>query len=129
VKPDWFWYVHIDSLELSCCRDCILGQLYGNYEIGKHALTMDEGTAEFFGFNLSTEEAGEWNSGLLYSELDDRWIQEIIKRREEVTGMDIGTEKPAIIVEPLETPEESPAPTPERKPEPVKIPAKEPALV
>jgi hypothetical protein len=32
--PDWYKKIDLDDLDIDSCVDCILGQLFGNYETG-----------------------------------------------------------------------------------------------
>ena len=127
VNPTWWQNVYVNELDLQCCFNCVLGQLYETYDNGKQRLLLGEEQASLLGFNLGENEIDRYDYEISYHILSEVWAQEIINRREEVTGMNIGEEQPAIVVEPLEAPAESPAP--EESPAPVKETEKEPALV
>lgn len=119
---DWFWRVDLDDLDLGCCYSCVLGQLYGDYRDGIIKVAkgeLDLGNRYGFDIPCSDMYGPTYHEWLALTEL---WRERIIARREEVTGMNIGEEQPAIVVEPIDVPSE----VPDEKPaEPVKVPEKE----
>jgi hypothetical protein len=79
--PDWDRRVNVDTLRLSSCERCVLGQLYGTWGDGLDELDLwdgdDEGAADSaaLGFSLYEGEAGR------YGELTDAWVAAIRDRR------------------------------------------------
>jgi|SRR5262252_3231751 len=124
---DWYWNVNLNTLKLEDCYKCVLGQLYGDFRDGIIQVAHPDDEIRC-GFNIKcdlfwSEEEEEQS----YKWLTDLWKAQIIKRREEDTGMNIGEEQPAIVVEPIdvpsEVPEESPLEVPVEVPDKEKVPA------
>lgn len=125
VNPEWFWNIDLKELNLTDCYNCVIGQLHGEFYKGCTELNFTKAMAAAGGFNIAEPMDYESDLDAEYTELTALWRQEIIRRREEVTGMNIGEEAPAIVVEPIDVPDTAPAP--EEAPEmvPVPVPAKE----
>lgn len=50
-NPDWRRHINIDTLDVSDCTNCILGQLYGHYCTGEDMLCIN-GHADRYGFAI-----------------------------------------------------------------------------
>lgn len=72
--PGWANRIDTETLWLGSCTQCVLGQLYGHIDKCPHT---EEQWEDDNGFNLPLEEADSW------AELNDAWLHEIQKRREE----------------------------------------------
>jgi hypothetical protein len=74
-RPGWAAAIDRGRLRMSSCLECVLGQLYGEYERGKGALgidgAFDEGGAYDLGFNAIAHE---------YPALRRLWLEEIDRR-------------------------------------------------
>ncbi len=70
----WAGLISLSRLNLGLCRDCILGQLHGEYATGKRVLGLDGQAAEYYGFTLWSDNLEEW------SVLDQAWKEEIHAR-------------------------------------------------
>jgi hypothetical protein len=63
-RPGWAAHIDLDRFDIGCCDDCTLGQLWGDYDLGRTALGILAYSAERLGFNpeLQDEPAtqAEW---------------------------------------------------------------------
>ncbi|MEU9871071.1 hypothetical protein AB0C87_24790 [Actinomadura sp. NPDC048021] len=73
--PGWAWEVNILELDMADIFKCVLGQLYGTWDLGLTALGIP-GDSEVHGFNL-----GDLSYVHTYEELDDVWVELILARR------------------------------------------------
>ena len=71
-RPGWANRIIQEDLDMTSCHDCILGQVYGDYEIGWHSLDLQSGSE--FGFDLP----GGWYCQM--PALADAWRAEIRRR-------------------------------------------------
>jgi hypothetical protein len=89
--PGWSAQIAADELAMETCDRCILGQLYGDYEVGfKHLVGKFRGPLTFFrvaafGFTLTNEEQEEAIArGLepraIFAALADAWRREVRER-------------------------------------------------
>jgi hypothetical protein len=85
--PDWAYKIDINQLDMSGCRDCIIGQAVGDYT----DIITDAGNGDALGNDWSVEHGFERPSVLAYShpdhpitygykELDTLWSEEVQKR-------------------------------------------------
>lgn len=51
LSANWRGKIDLEELSLGSCDVCVLGQLFGSYESGKHTLSIDSHGAKAFGFN------------------------------------------------------------------------------
>ena len=51
VPANWRDKISLDTLDLSSCGVCVLGQLFGDYSDGKYALDIDNYDTKDYGFN------------------------------------------------------------------------------
>lgn len=70
--PGWESRIDPEILNLGSCQFCILGQIYGDYNKGKHELRIDDGPD--FGFDA------EGGSDRHYALLTHAWLRVIKKR-------------------------------------------------
>lgn len=83
--PGWWTSakVKLTDLDMECCDNCVLGMLFGSYEVGQAELfggtnlAYDRKAAQF-GFTLFEEDGDCWSA------LTSAWKLEIRKRRVEV---------------------------------------------
>lgn len=78
--PGWHNVIDVANLDLQHVGTCVLGQMYGHYETGAHALGFapygkyrDDDTAERYGFMACAESS--------YKTLTAAWRDEIARRR------------------------------------------------
>ena len=86
LKPCWYRSVRLDTLKLSDCSDCVLGQLFGGYGYGVFVLRrhLRDVDAAANGFTLTCEEADRASiteTDELYARLTEFWKVEIQNRR------------------------------------------------
>lgn len=76
-RPGWERELELYLLNMHSCSNCVLGQLYGTYENGCHALNVDRirDEPEHFGF--------EGDDGVSYHDLDKAWTKIITERTKE----------------------------------------------
>ena len=78
-KPNWFEEINLGKLEMGSCKDCILGQLYSNYDEGADVLfgqwSVEKNNSH--GFTIFPDVS----SPVLWRELRECWVREIKKRR------------------------------------------------
>jgi hypothetical protein len=75
----WVASIDLATLDMSNCKDCLLGQLFGDYYMGLNALGLPGGTAFgfmedpgfFFEYGMSYEEQ--------YAILTRVWVEELRK--------------------------------------------------
>ena len=78
IRPGWEEEVNTDHLQLNNCLDCVLGQLFGDFDEALAELDITEGDAKSMGFLLSEFRNFEEED---YPELTDIWRDLIKKRR------------------------------------------------
>lgn len=89
TEPGWVHRINTEKLDVSHGEACVLGQLYGNYTLGRHALGLDHNQAGEHGFQMRTPSI-EPPRGLLvrvlngfaeYPDLTQEWrrVVEILK--------------------------------------------------
>lgn len=77
IEPGWADLIDLNDLNMGVCVDCILGQLYGNYQLGINVLP-EEQLPEYYGFNIPFDLSIERYS---YYALGQAWKEEILKRK------------------------------------------------
>lgn len=79
-RPNWFTQIDTDKLHMSSLCDCILGQVYGDFETGtKELFTGDEcETCVSYGFDWFLKEREE--NGNIQFELERLWKEQINTR-------------------------------------------------
>lgn len=82
--PGWVDRIDVDNLDVACSVNCVLGQLYGGYSSGTHALGLDQDQAAALGFQVEVN--GDGFKDLIaaimeYPALTDEWrrVIEILK--------------------------------------------------
>ncbi len=73
--PGWHERIDLDTLDISSCDKCMLGQLFGRYGIGKDALGLKTGDNHGFALPYSMFDSLNWGV------LDKAWADEIGSRR------------------------------------------------
>ncbi len=81
LDAGWEERIDTDTLRLSSCHDCVLGQLAGHYATGMSSLfdgldTDDINHASEYGFNVPLDD-----SKADYAPLTKAWVDEIQSRR------------------------------------------------
>jgi hypothetical protein len=76
VRPGWWREINDDELNMAWCRECVLGQIFGDYFRGVDHLPIPRFKAPEYGFDLQTETAFEET----WVELDNAWRAEIARR-------------------------------------------------
>ena len=66
--PGWRGMVRAESLQLRWCSTCVLGQLFGDYERGVHALGLTDKEAREYGFYVT-----DGRKVTLWARLTDAW--------------------------------------------------------
>lgn len=74
-QPGWDQRVTLDTLEISSCTSCVLGQLYGNVSTGYGVFGIDDDAVDQFGFDQQG-----W-AGDEYELLTAEWRRVIVARR------------------------------------------------
>jgi hypothetical protein len=87
VRPGWAGEINLDTLSLSSCEVCVLGQLYGNYWRGAEHLFAMRATGTLTGRADTGCEAAATEAGFNlpedvtdYAPLTAAWKREIRKR-------------------------------------------------
>jgi len=75
-RPGWEDKIDLDRLRLGSCLDCVIGQLFGDYEALRDNFIMDIETRRKLGFTIHSWNDEKWN------ELTETWKQVIRNRRE-----------------------------------------------
>lgn len=81
--PSWYTSINLDTLELSSCLECILGQLFGHYSDGLTELKIDfqnsiasDSPRYYYGFSVCGNVSSTW-----WKALTELWKQEVLARR------------------------------------------------
>jgi hypothetical protein len=72
----WTAYIDVDRLDMRSCLECVLGQLFGNFNQGTSDLLIG-GWASEYGFDLADED--EYGSG--WRSLNRLWVFVVRKRQ------------------------------------------------
>jgi hypothetical protein len=81
-SPGWEHSVYQEKLNITSCRSCVLGQLYGSFYDAKSNLNLSENDTVRFGFMLpylTTVFTGE-EMRAAWKYLEDLWAAEIARR-------------------------------------------------
>lgn len=54
-EPNWRYIIDLNSLDMSDCEECILGQIYGTYCEGRETLGIAGTDDSIYGFDISPE--------------------------------------------------------------------------
>ena len=88
LRPGWADGINLDSLDMSSCEVCVLGQTYGGFDKGVAQLfAVRDKTEGSGGKYQAAEEAGfslgsAWDgNGQKYSVLTASWKREIARRQ------------------------------------------------
>jgi hypothetical protein len=76
--PGWWRAINLVRLELNDCQDCLLGQLFGDYDDGLPELGLSDRAAAESGF----AEPGFLLERTDYPSLGAEWVRVILARRE-----------------------------------------------
>lgn len=80
LGPEWVTRINIDTLSIALAKQCVLGQLYGEYILGWNKLYFDDGkptgkpvlnASYTYGFML------QHPSHLAYKEIDKEWKKQL----------------------------------------------------
>lgn len=90
IRPGWANDIQPERLDLSSCTSCVLGQLYGRYDVGAEklfAMRDSEGNRDVSDVDAPAARAGfVWeercdpNPDRYYGNLTAAWKREIAKR-------------------------------------------------
>ncbi len=77
IRPNWDKTLDTERLHIGSPNDCVLGQTFGDYEMGLGRLRFTNQEASRYGFN-------EPHTALAstYARLRNNWLREISKRRQ-----------------------------------------------
>lgn len=64
--PDWYWNVDPDSIAIMSCTKCVLGQLYGHYQVGLIRLNLMHGMNHGFGGFMAKRYKRAWREEILH---------------------------------------------------------------
>lgn len=77
--PGWWRDVNPGNLMMAVAELCVLGQIFGLYEIGVHVLGLDFNEASnHYGFNAPTD---IFFASSAYETLTEEWREQIFQRR------------------------------------------------
>ena len=79
IRPNWANEVNLDTLDQSSVTECLLGQLYGDFRTGSHAVFLEEWEYDQHDRLFAATLAGKF--GFVGSELLEYWYVEIKRRR------------------------------------------------
>jgi hypothetical protein len=88
-RPGWSGRINTGPLELACPTLCILGQLYGHFNLGRDTLfpgedyraTCDDDLGPYlYGFDLTWQEYDKFGQAAAFKPLQDAWIEAIADR-------------------------------------------------
>lgn len=74
AQPGWWNHIDLDTLDMSGCYSCILGQLYGSYVIGREDLGINTCEGDLYGFDTLQGEGR-------MAQLQFMWVEVINARR------------------------------------------------
>jgi len=75
--PGWPDRLDLDRLDLGDTARCLLGQLYGSYDLALGVLRINDVTAADYGFQVTTR----WRTGGQFAALTAAWRDLITSRR------------------------------------------------
>lgn len=75
--PGWAERIDLDSFVLSSCKRCVLGQLYGDFEIALGRCDIEEAPDDYYGFDIDGRREGRAE----YKTLEQDWRLAILSRR------------------------------------------------
>jgi hypothetical protein len=75
IVPFWWRRIKIRPLDISDCRNCLTGQLFGDYDRGLDRLGLSHDEARHYGFEHNEGDVGG------YYTLTDAWKDEVRRRR------------------------------------------------
>lgn len=78
IMPDWFTKINCANLDISSDCQCVLGQLFGLYVVGRDILHFDVYASRDHGFTLLRD---HWPVPATFEDLNAAWRDEIGKRR------------------------------------------------
>lgn len=80
-KPGWFEKINLDTLQMDSLKDCILGQIYGDWDYGADAVGMnyDRSSQEWNGFELTECEYDYFKAHTMEG-LRNAWSAEVLDR-------------------------------------------------
>jgi hypothetical protein len=81
---DRLWYLRVNpkTLDMASNSECVLGQLFGLYEVGRDRLGLSRRAARRHGFDIYTIAFRDSAPAMaLYEQLTDRWAALIRDRR------------------------------------------------
>lgn len=76
-RPGWHRKIQLDSLNMKSKRECILGQVFGDFGEGKEELGIKVGAE--YGFALPVGQSF-YNHHLPWKELQSYWVEAINER-------------------------------------------------
>lgn len=74
AQPDWWKHINLDTLDMSACYSCILGQLYGSYAVGREDLGIKYSEGDLYGFDSLQGQSR-------MTQLQFMWVEIIENRR------------------------------------------------
>lgn len=78
IRPGWEYEITIYQLHIGYCHNCILGQIFGEFEEIRIKLGLSEKETEKLGFFLYSERR------ITYQELTQMWVNELQQRNAQV---------------------------------------------
>lgn len=78
LVPGWWRRIRLRPLDINDCKECITGQLFGDYDRGLEKLHLGQLDGPVYGFtSYDTEDGGDYGMWAL----TQAWKDEIRKRR------------------------------------------------
>jgi len=62
VRPNWYNEVDLKTLDMDNSQECLMGQLYGQYNVGMHAVGLNVKDGEAYGVCVSDVESTDPNT-------------------------------------------------------------------
>jgi len=83
AQPNWYEQIELSQLDLSSCKKCILGQMFGDFSDGAEVLFKDElsSSIDKCGFDIDRELLLENTPEEVWELLCTYWRHEVVSRR------------------------------------------------
>lgn len=81
--PTWLGRVNAVTLDMADDGDCVLGQLFGDFQTGQAALGCDDDSASAYGF------LSDVTNGVTSGQLNDEWAKRIRRLRQPAEGDEV----------------------------------------
>jgi hypothetical protein len=80
MYPSWTRRIDMESLDLSSCERCVMGQLFGDFHVWRRSTSAGEDQLLSMGFAAESEGGPDEDMDAEYRDLTAAWLTEIKAR-------------------------------------------------